>query len=401
MSTSSRYLKKTSPRPAPFRGFAAVLGIGLFLALFAGPAHATTFTVTVAAGGLRFTPSSLTIQIGDTVKWTWSATGHSSTSGTPGTPDGIWNSGILNQGATFTHTFTTAGSFPYYCMPHGACCGMTGVVTVSSPTPTPTPAPTPATGTLANISTRLPVQTGDNALIGGFIITGAQPKNVLMRAIGPSLPVVGPLADPTLELHDGAGAVIAGNDNWMEAPNSQEIIDSTIPPTDDHESAILMSLDPGSYTAIVRGVGDTTGIGLVEAFDLALTVDSRLANISTRGLVETDDNVLIGGFIVVGGTAQEVLLRALGPTLPVPGPLADPTLELRDANGLLLGANDNWRETQEAEIIATTIPPTDDAESGILQTLGAGAYTAIVRGVNNTTGVALVEVYALTPPAAR
>ncbi len=138
----------------------------------------------------------------------------------------------------------------------------------------------------------------------------------------------------------------------------------------------------------------------MEAYDLALIADARLANISTRGMVETVDNVLIGGFIVVGGTAQEVLVRALGPSLPVPGPLADPSLELHDGNGLLLSSNDNWRETQEADIIATNLAPNEDAESAILQTLGAGAYTAIVRGVDNSTGVGLVEVYALTPPAA-
>ncbi len=396
-------IRPTNPKgkgDSSFRGLARLLAIGLLLALYPGPANATTFNVSVADGGLIFTPSSLTIQIGDTVTWTWAVTGHSSTSGTPGTPNGIWDSGILGRDATFSHTFGAAGSFPYYCMPHGACCGMTGVVTVESPTPTPAPSATPASGALANISTRLQIQTGDNVLIGGFIITGSQPIKIVVRAIGPSLSLTGSLADPTLELHDGTGSVIASNDNWSDAPNFQEIIDSTLAPTSEMESALLMDLDPGAYTAIVRGVNDTTGIGLVEAYDLTLTSDSRLANISTRGLVETDNNILIGGFIVVGGTAQEVLVRAVGPSLSVPGPLADPTLELHDGNGLLLSSNDNWRETQEAEIVATGIPPTEDAESAILQTLGAGAYTAIVRGMNNTTGVALVEVYALTPPAA-
>jgi plastocyanin len=360
-------------------------------------ARATTFDVSVADGGLFFFPNTLAIQVGDTVKWTWIGSGHSTTSGTPGSPDGNWDSGILSSGATFSHTFGSAGTFPYYCMPHGACCAMVGTVTVNAPTPTPTPSPTPAAGTLANISTRLAVETGDNVLIGGFIITGTDPISVLVRAIGPSLPVTGPLADPTLELHDGTGTLIATNDDWMDAPNEQDIIDTTIPPTAPAESAILMDLPPDSYTAIVSGVNATTGVGLVEAYDLALGANSRLANISTRGLVQTGDDVLIGGFIIVGGTAQEVLVRAIGPSLPVDGALADPMLELHDLNGAIIASNDDWRSDQEAEIIATTIPPGDDAESAILVTLSANPYTAIVRGKNNTTGVALVEAYGLAP----
>ena len=260
--------------------------------------------------------------------------------------------------------------------------------------------PTPIT-TLGNISTRGLVQTGDNVLIGGFIITGAQPKKVILRAIGPSLQLTGALQDPTLELHDGAGMLIASNDNWMDSPNKQEIIDSTIAPTYDTESAIVATLpaNNASYTAVVRGVNNSTGIALVEAYDIGNVEDSKLANISTRGLVQTGDNVLIGGFIVLGPDSQQVIVRAIGPSLPVSGKLADPTLDLYDSNGVLLAANDNWRDVQEAEIIATTIPPTNDAEAAIVQTLAPAAYTAIVRGKNGTTGVALVEVYALETPA--
>jgi hypothetical protein len=254
--------------------------------------------------------------------------------------------------------------------------------------------PSPIT-TLGNISTRGSVETGDNVLIGGFIISGTQPKKVTVRAIGPSLPLGGALADPTLELHDDAGTLIAINDNWTDSINRQEIIDSTIPPTNDLESAILGTFDPGAYTAIVSGVSNTTGIALVEAYDLGSGVDSKLANISTRGLVQTGDNVLIGGFILLGPNAQQVIVRAIGPSLPVAGKLADPTLDLYDANGVLLASNDNWRDTQEAEILATMIPPPDDAEAAIVQTLAPAAYTAIVRGKNGTSGVALVEVYAL------
>jgi hypothetical protein len=250
---------------------------------------------------------------------------------------------------------------------------------------------------LANISTRLRVETADNVLIGGFIVTGTHAKKVLLRANGPSLSLADRLADPILELHDSSGQTIATNDNWMDAPNRQEIIDTTIPPSNNLESAILMSLPPGGYTATVRGVNNTTGIGLVEAYDLDRTVNSRLANISTRGLVQTGDNVLITGMIVLGQTSQNVIVRAIGPSLNVPGKLANPTLELRDGNGALLRSNDNWRSDQEAEIIATTIPPTNDLESAIVATLPANgaSYTAIVRGAGGTTGIAVVEVYAL------
>jgi sugar lactone lactonase YvrE len=260
------------------------------------------------------------------------------------------------------------------------------------------PTLTPGSGQLENISTRLRVETGDNVLVGGFIITGSQAKQVLIRAIGPSLTSFGipdVLADPVLELHDDAGTLLASNDNWMDAPNKQEIIDSTIPPSNDFESAILTTLDPGLYTAIVRGVNDTTGIALVEAYDLNLAADSVLANISTRGLVQAGDDVMIGGIIILGPDPQEVFLRAIGPSLPVTGALANPTLELHDRDGLTIASNDDWRSDQEADIMATGIPPTNDVESAILITLTPDAYTAIVRGKNNTTGIALVEAYQL------
>jgi CSLREA domain-containing protein len=249
--------------------------------------------------------------------------------------------------------------------------------------------------TFANISTRERVETGDNVLIGGFIITGTDPKKVLLRAIGPSLPLSGFLADPTIELHDEAGAVIALNDNWQNNLNKQEIIDTGIPPPNDLESALLVTLSPNAYTAIVKGVNDGTGIALVEVYDLDATVDSHLANISTRGLVQTGDDVMIGGIIILGTDAQEVLLRAIGPSLPLTGALADPTLELHDMDGVTIATNDDWRSDQEADIMATGIPPTDDVESAILMTLTPDAYTAIVRGKDNTTGVALVEAYQL------
>ena len=247
----------------------------------------------------------------------------------------------------------------------------------------------------ANISTRLKVETGDNALIGGFIVAGTTTKRVILRAIGPSLSIPGVLANPRLELYNSAGQLIAANDNWRDAPNRQEIIDSTLQPSHDLEAAILTTVPAGNHTAIVRGETSSTGIALVEAYDLQAGSDSQLANISTRGFVQTGDNVLIGGLILLGQQARKVILRAIGPSLTLAGALADPTLELRDANGGLLDSNDNWRTTQEGEIIGTGLPPSHNLESAIVRTLPPANYTAIVRGQNAATGIALVEAYAL------
>ena len=260
---------------------------------------------------------------------------------------------------------------------------------------------TTSTAYLANISTRALVQTGNNVLIGGFIISGTGPKKLVMRALGPTLSrfgVPGVLQNPTLELHNAAGALIAFNDNWGDAPNKQQIIDAHLAPPNAAEPAILATLNPGNYTAIVRGANNTTGVALVEGYDIDPGSSSRLENISTRGLVQTGDNVMIAGVIVGGSGSQEVIVRALGPTLRnfgVANALADPTLELRDTNGNLIQSNDNWRSTQQAEIIATGLAPPNDAESAIVATLAPSNYTMIVRGVNSTTGVALVEVYRL------
>ncbi len=253
----------------------------------------------------------------------------------------------------------------------------------------------PAPTLFANISTRLSVEPGDNVLIGGFIVTGTGTKTILVRAIGPSLPVNDHLANPTLELHDSTGGIVASNDNWKDSPHEQAIVDTTIAPTNDMESAILRTVEPDAYTAIVRGVNNTSGVALVEVYDLSPSLDSKLANISTRGNVQTGDNVLIGGTIITGNSAQNVLVRALGPSLGIDGDLANPMLELHDGNGNLLDSNDDWRSTQEAEIEATGIPPSNDLESAIITAVAPGAYTAIVRGVGDTTGIGLVEFYAL------
>ena len=298
-----------------------------------------------------------------------------------------------------------------------------GVGTGETPTPTPTPTATPtatpaatptATPTvtpgsgpshLVNISTRIKVGIGQNVLIGGFIIKGAQSKTLVLRAIGPSLTASGVtnvLADPVLEIHDSAGGVIASNDDWHDGQQASQIQQSGLAPTDSLEAAVLVTLAPGNYTAVVSGYGTTGGNGLVEAYEMDSNA-TRLVNISTRGRIGTANEPMIGGLIAQGGTAKKVIIRALGPSLGVginaiAGALADPILELRDGFGNLLAVDDDWSTGgQAADILASTIPPVNSLESAIVATLSPGNYTAIVRGVDGASGVALVEVFDLDP----
>jgi acetyl esterase/lipase len=271
-----------------------------------------------------------------------------------------------------------------------------------TPTPTPTvsPSPTPAPAQLLNISSRLQVQTGERVLVAGFIVTGETPKKVLIRGLGPSLTGAGiVLTDPVLQLFSSnPSSLLTTNDNWKSSQQTQ-IIATGIPPPNDLESALVVTLDPGSYTAILSGKNGGTGVGLLELYDLNPSAGSHLANISTRGFVQTGDNVVIGGFILGNGSGQNrVLVRAIGPSLAslsVAGSLTDPTLALRNADGTLVASNDNWRTSQQAVIVATGAAPSDDRESAIVATLPPGNYTAVVAGANGTTGVALVEIYDL------
>jgi hypothetical protein len=256
-----------------------------------------------------------------------------------------------------------------------------------------------------NISTRGDAETGDKVLIGGFILTGGdQPKRLIIRAIGPSLEqsLAGALADPVLELHQPDGSVIT-NDNWKSSQQA-EIEATGLAPTNDLESAIIATLPPvdpgvsgsGSYTAIVSGKNSGTGIGLVEVYDLDdPTTPTYLANISTRGFVQTEAKVMIGGFIIGdGGQTGQVVVRAIGPSLSIiPDALQDPTLTLYNSQGAIVALNDDWAETNADAIEATGLAPNDSRESAILADLAPGAYTAIVEGKASTTGVGLVEVY--------
>jgi hypothetical protein len=239
------------------------------------------------------------------------------------------------------------------------------------------------------------VLTGDNILIGGFIVTGNDPKKVLLRALGPSVPVPGRMSDPTLELHAGNGALMTSNDNWKDSPDRADIEASGLAPTDDRESAIVRTLVPGVYTGVLSGKDNSTGIALIEVYDLNAN-KSILANISSRGLVDTGDNVMIGGFIAGNQNGNtKILVRGIGPSLQgkVSNPLADPILELHDSNGAIVETNDNWKDSpNRAAIEATGIPPSNDLESAILRMVGPSTYTAILRGKTGN-GIAVVEIY--------
>ena len=270
----------------------------------------------------------------------------------------------------------------------------------ADPAPSPTPNPTiPAQA--VNLSTRAEVETGDQVSIAGFIIEGTSPKRIVLRAIGPSLASFGianALPDPVLELHASDQTLIASNDNWQDS-NAADITATGLAPTNPLESAMVETLDPGSYTAVMSGKNGTTGIGLVEVYDLDKTTESQLANISTRAEVQTGNDVMIGGLILGGGGGTTtVLVRGLGPSLTqfgVTGALSNPTLSLYDANGNFLATNNNWQDVQTSEIEAAGLAPSNELESVILKTLGPGAYTAILSGKNGVTGVALLEVYRL------
>jgi outer membrane protein assembly factor BamB len=309
-----------------------------------------------------------------------------------------WNNGIVARGSIYVANDNKVYKFR---VPGG--------------TPTPTPNPS---ARLGNISTRAFVQTGDNVVIGGFIVQGTEPKRVIIRAIGPELTQYGVpnfLANPTLELHDGSEALIASNDDWsttiiggiITSDQVADIWNSGHAPGDGRESAIIANLPPGNYTAIVRGVNNMTGVALVEVYDLSAETNSILGNISTRSFVQTGDNLMIGGLIVQGTQPKHVIIRAIGPELTqygVPNFLANPTLELHDGTGALIASNDNWSTTiiggiitedQVQDIQNSGHAPTEASESAIIANLPPGNYTAIVRGVNNITGVALVEVYVI------
>jgi hypothetical protein len=273
----------------------------------------------------------------------------------------------------------------------------------ATPTSTPTATPTATPSQALNLSTRIRVETGDNAAIGGFIITGSASKHVLLRAIGPSLTQSGvpdPLADPTLELYASGPGPIAFNNDWRDTQEAS-IKATGIPPVNDRESAIDATLAPGNYTAIVRGNNGGAGVALVEVYDLSQSSSSRLANMSTRALVNTGADITIAGFILGDASnTNNIVIRGLGPSLAAAGitnPLSNPALELRNGDGVLIAANNDWRDdpVQAAKIVAAGLAPPDNREAALAVTLPPGRYTALLAGENNSVGIGLVEVYVI------
>jgi hypothetical protein len=307
------------------------------------------------------------------------------------------------QTATPTATATVTGS-PTPSPTATATATATPPPTPTS-TPSPTASPTPPNQAI-NLSTRMRVETGANVGIGGLIITGSVPKHVLLRAIGPSLSGFGVpnvLADPVLELHGPGAFVTITNNDWRDTQEA-EIQATGIPPSNNLESAIVATLTPGSYTAVVRGNGNTSGVALIEIYDLNQRADSKLANLSTRGSVSTGGDIIIAGFLLSGSGDDRIAVRGIGPSLapalfPVDAVLANPSLELRDNNGTLLIADNDWQDnaTQAAELTAAGLALSNTLEAGIAATLPPGLYTALLVGVNNGTGLGLVEVYDLGP----
>src|SRR2546423_4816 len=263
---------------------------------------------------------------------------------------------------------------------------------------------------VGNVSTRLPVGTGDNALIEGFIVQGSAgvSKRIIVRATGPSLTpfeVTDALRDPTLELHDSTGATVATNNDWkntqvggvITADQSGEISDSGLAPSDDAESAVILNLAPGSYTAVVRGVGNSVGTGVVDAYDLSGSSPAKLVNIATRGLIQAGDKLMIAGFIVLDVPVKAVV-RAIGPSLlafGIKNALPDTTLQLRDQNGQIVLENDDWKSDQQHELESSGLAPSHDLEAAIITTIQPGQYTAQVRGKNDAAGIGVVQVYFL------
>lgn len=388
-------LARTSPTPAPQPTPTATVA--------PSPSPSPSPTPTIAPSP---TPTAtVTIAPTPTPTATATATATIAPSPTPTATATIAPAPTPTATATATATIapepTPTATIPSSPTPTATATAAPTATPTAVPTATPTPASTRSSRPL-NIATRGHVASGNDAMIGGFIITGTAEKKVAVRALGPSLEknLSGALADPVLEVHAADGTLLRQNDNWNDdLAQAAELASNRLAPSHDFESAMILTLRPGSYTAMVSGKNGGSGVGLVEVYDLTPAGDSELANISTRSLVESGENVLIGGFILGGSSGNsKLLLRTAGASLSAAGvqnALADPILELRDENGVLLVANDNWKDEQQSEIEQTGIPPNDPSEAAILADLPPGAYTAIVEGNRSTSGVALIEVYNL------
>lgn len=269
-----------------------------------------------------------------------------------------------------------------------------------------TPAPPSSSGPyIGNIHTRILAKTGDDVIVTEFVVQGTGTEYMILRGIGPTLGdlgVPGALQDPTMRLFDASGRVLDSNDNWVDSPDKDEIVATGLAPAHDSESAIVHTFAPGLYTVVVRGVRRTTGVALPEVYRLSTSDETTaISGIGTRGRVSTGDHVIVSGVDILGTDRLPVLVRALGPSLAdfgISRALADPALDLYDANGTLIASNDNWKDTQQAEIEATGLAPDNDLESATILTAAPGAYTAVVRGVNDITGTGFVQFYSLHAP---
>ena len=310
--------------------------------------------------------------------------------------DGVKDPGSLAQWIGLNEDGETAFRYQYHSAP-GCTVSFNAIPLHLENTKFPAVGPLPQ-----NFSTRGTVSIGDNVLIGGFIVTGPEPKTILLRALGPSLGSFGvshTVRDPVLRVYNSSRTLIATNDNWQSDPHNADIQKNGLAPTNLLESATLQTLAPGAYTVIVTGKDQSPGTGLVELYDLSPRSNSNLVNMSTRGSVGTDDDVLISGFIVGDVGSATVIVRALGPSLAssgVNGVLTNPTLTIYDSTGSPIAANDNWQDDPNAIYVQRNgLAPPNPSESALVLHLPAGAYTAIVRGADGSTGVALAEVYTL------
>jgi cell division septation protein DedD len=311
---------------------------------------------------------------------------------------------IATATSTPTATATATPSATATSTPTATATATPTASPTATPTSTPTATPTAAPAQAQNISTRLRVETGDNVMIAGFIITGSASKDIVVRGLGPSLTgsgiSSGLLADPIIELRNSSGVLLQQNNNWKDDQRSQ-IEGGPFQPTNDLESVILRTLTPGAYTAILKGVGNTTGVGTIEVYDNSSAAASQLANISTRGFVQTGQNVMIGGFMLGNNTgSSRVAIRGIGPSLTSFGlsnVLADPTLEMHNSNGTIMISNDDWTSdvVSAGQLTANGLAPTNPKESGIFTTLPPGAYTAVLQGASSGTGIGLIEIYNL------
>jgi hypothetical protein len=393
-------------------GAAAALGLAGSLRAQAGGDFSISQSVISNGGGETQVAGNLqaTGTIGQ------AAAGNELSGGSFSAAGGFWQTGPLpsptpTATATASPTATASASATPTATASPSATGNPTATPTASPTPTIAPSATPSAsprGTPGaaqslNISTRLKVDTGDKLMIAGFIIRGTQSKPVLLRGIGPSLSafgIQGVLLDPVLELRDSNISLMT-NDDWVDSPQRSEFEGGPFQPGDNRESVVVGILAAGNYTALLTGKNNTAGVGVVEAYDLDQAVDAALANISTRGFVQTGENVMIGGFILGGGTNNtRIAVRGIGPSLAQFGlnpVLADPSLELHDANGATLLANDDWLDdpASAALLTANGLALQDPKESGIFTALPPGQFTAILAGKNGEIGIGLVEIYNL------